>query len=335
MDKLRNLIVDNYNGTVVAENFSQSDIDKSIHEQLVALNDGSDKLDLYSSGNKKLFRLLSEVLNTTILEGLERSNNPLFDYVDYRNLAKGDDITFKIKDNSLYVVSSVAVGTQALRRQRIPAGRTLTVETQLKGIKIYEELERVLAGRVNFNEFIAKVAESFERAITNAIYNAFISATASVSAPYSKSAQVVGTLVEADLLEVIDHVEAATGATAVIIGSKQAVRQLNNIIVGKDAYSAKEDLYNVGYYGHIGVNPVIALKNVHAEGTTTFVLPDDEIYVIAGNTQKFIKFVTKGETFVLDKDPTANQDLSLEYLMLQEWGTAVVFADKGVGVYKF
>lgn len=330
MDKnLLKLVVDHYNGAI-SGNFSNDDQKESIRQALIELNGGSDKLDYRAIRDGKangLFAFIEETINKIVLEGYP-DDLPLYNYVDMRNVAKGDSPVFKIVDDSLFVVANIADGTQALRRQRIKAGSSEEVKTQLKGIKIYEELSRVLAGRVDFNELIQRVADSFKSAINEAMYKAVVAAIRGVAAPYKQT----GTFAEAKLQLIIDHVEAATGKTAIVLGSKQAVRKITNI-TGADAHSAKEDLYAMGYFGHIGENPIISLKNMHEVGTDTFILPDDKLFVIATD-EKFIKFVTEGETYVIVGDPNNNSDLSQEYTVIQQYGVATVLSDKGLGVYE-
>ena len=240
------LAVDSYKGHV-AGNYSVDDSMEVLRQALVEANGGSTKLDYRAIRDGKcngLFAIVEEIINKTVIEGLPESC-PLFDYVDYRNLAEGDTNIFEIRDNGLFVVSDIADGTQGLRRQRLTGGEEITVKTQLKGIKIYEELRRVLAGRVDFNELIDKVAESFQKKINNDIYAAVKAGFDGLISPYKES----GSFDESKLTAIIDHVEAATGKKAFILGSKQAVRKITGV-KGADSASAKEDLFAMGYFGH-------------------------------------------------------------------------------------
>ena len=240
------IAVDAYKGHV-AGNYSVDDSMEVLRQALVEANGGSTKLDYRAIRDGKcngLFAIVEEIINKTVIEGLPESC-PLFDYVDYRNLAEGDTNIFEIRDNGLFVVSDIADGTQGLRRQRLTGGEEITVKTQLKGIKIYEELRRVLAGRVDFNELIDKVAESFQKKINNDIYAAVKAGFDGLISPYKES----GSFDESKLTAIIDHVEAATGKKAFILGSKQAVRKITGV-KGADSASAKEDLFAMGYFGH-------------------------------------------------------------------------------------
>ena len=315
------LAVDSYKGHV-AGNYSVDDSMEVLRQALIEANGGSTKLDYRAIRDGKcngLFAIVEEIINKTVIEGLPESC-PLFDYVDYRNLAEGDTNIFEIRDNGLFVVSDIADGTQGLRRQRLTGGEEITVKTQLKGIKIYEELRRVLAGRVDFNELIDKVAESFQKKINNDIYAAVKAGFDGLISPYKES----GSFDESKLTAIIDHVEAATGKKAFILGSKQAVRKITGV-KGADSTSAKEDLYAMGYFGHFYTTPIIVMENAHKVGSKDFVLGND-LYIVASD-DKFVKFVTEGDTLIIPGDALGNSDLSQEYFMAERYGISVIFAE--------
>lgn len=321
------LAVDAYRGHV-AGNYSVDDSMEVLRQALIEANGGSTKLDYRAIRDGKcngLFALVEEIITKTVIEGLPESC-PLFNYVDFRNLAEGDTNVFEIRDGGLFVVADIADGTQGLRRQRLTGGEEITVKTQLKGVKIYEELRRILAGRVDFNELIAKVAESFEKKISEDIYTATVAAFDGLVAPYAEN----GTFDESKLTAIVDHIEAATGKKAYILGSKQAVRKITGV-KGADANSAKEDLYNMGYFGHFYTTPIIAMQNGHKAGTTDFILKDD-LYIVASD-DKFVKFVTEGDTLIIPGEALGNADLSQEYFMAQRYGVSVVMAET-FGMYK-
>lgn len=163
--------------------------------------------------------------------------------VDYRNVALGDEPVFIIEKGHLFTVSEMADGTQGIRRQRIEDKEEKTVKTALRGVKIYEELNRVLAGRVDFNDMIAKVGESMKQKLLEEIYALWNSAT---QADFGGAVYfpVAGAFDEDTLLDVIAHVEAsANGMKATIIGTKKALRNLAPSVQGAES---KSDLYNTG-----------------------------------------------------------------------------------------
>ena len=124
---------------------------------------------------------------------------------------------FEIVDSNLFTVADAADGTQGIRRQRLDGSTTVTINTSFKVVRIYEELNRVLSGLVDFNHFINKVAESMKAKLLNDIYTLWTGVTAEDigGAAYFPAA---GAYDEKTLLETIEHVEAAAnGKSAVIL----------------------------------------------------------------------------------------------------------------------
>ncbi len=325
-NKLVKLAVDSYKGHA-AGTYSTDDNMTVLRNALIEANNGTTKLDYKAIRDGKcngVFALVEEILAKTIVEGLP-TNSPVFQFVENKPVGLGDKASFYVPDNSLLTVADIAAGTQGIRRQRVEFGKSVTVDTQVKAIKIYEELDLVLAGRIDFNEFIDRVAKSFQTQINNDIITTFLGTYSKVVAPYLVSA----TYSEASVLTLIDHVEAATGLPAKILGSRGAVRKLTTTATPDEA---KSDMYNMGYVGKFNGTPVFALRNGHKIGGTDFLLNDTDLYVVAGE-DKFIKFVTEGDVTMLPGDPTKNSDFTQEFTMIQKYGLAVVLA-QAFGLYR-
>ena len=149
-----------------------------------------------------------------------------------------------VEDSNLFVVSEAADGTQGIRRQRLGGSSEVSIPTSLKVVKIYDEMNRVLSGRVDFNTFINRVAESFRQKLLNDIYSLWSNATA---ADFGGTTffPTAGAYDEDELLDLIGHVEAAAnGRPATIIGTKKAVRNLDITPLGD---LTREYLYGEKY----------------------------------------------------------------------------------------
>lgn len=332
MKDIVKLAVDGYKGRV--EKYSVGQSQELMRQALIEANGGSPVLDYKKIRDGKcsgLFALLEETLSRTVVEGLQGDEyfNAL---VDFRNVNEGDKNLFLVEDRNLFVVSEAADGTQGIRRQRLGGVTETSIPTTLKVVRIYEELNRVLAGRVDFNDFINKVAESFRQKLLNDIYTLWTGATADQfgGATYFP---VAGAYDEDELLDLISHVEAAAGGKqATIIGTKKALRNLKSSIVSD---GAKDDLYNMGYCGKFYGTPVVAAPQRHKVGSTEFVMDDDVLTIIAGD-DKPIKVVYEGSPIVLMGDPMNNADFTQEYLYGEKYGMGIVLAggNSGVGRYE-
>lgn len=331
MKEIVKLAVDAYKGNV--EKYSTKQSQDVLRQALIDANGGSTKLDYKAIRDGKcsgLFTLIEEILSRTVVEGLQGDEyfNAL---VDFRNLAEGDQNVFVVEDNTLFVVSEAADGTQGIRRQRLGGAKETSIPTSLKAVRIYEELNRVLSGRVDFNDFINKVAESFRQKLLNDVYGLWSGATAADlgGVTYFPTA---GTYDEEDLLDLIAHVEAvAGGKPATIVGTKKAIRNLIPSIQGE---GFKSDLYNLGYAGKFYGTPVVVTPQRHKVGSTDFVLKDDVLTIIAGD-DKPIKVVYEGNPIVLMGDPTTNADFTQEYFYGEKYGMGIVLAGGNAGIGRY
>ena len=331
MNEIVRLAVDAYHGTQTK--YSVGESMDTLHQALVAANNGSTILNYKDIRDGKcvgLFTLIEEILSRTVVEGLQASDyfNSL---VEYRNVALNDKNLFYVEDSNLFTVADAADGTQGIRRQRLGGMSETSIPTSFKVVKIYEELNRVLSGQVDFNRFIQKVSESFQKKILDDIYSLWISATADDfgGTTYFPAA---GAYDEDTLLDLISHVEAAAnGRPATIIGTKKAIRNLAPAIQGNDSES---DIYNLGYYGKFYGTPVVALPQRHKDNSTDFVFSDNLLTVIAGDDRP-IKFIYEGQSTVLMGDPMQNMDLTQTYMYGEKYGLGIVLAGGNAGIGRY
>lgn len=308
MNDIVQVAVDAYHGNVTK--YSVNDSMELLQKALVEANGGSTVMNYKNIRDGKcvgLFSLVEEILARTVVEGLV--GDELFNtLVEFRNVAAGDKNLFLVEDYDLFTVSNAADGTQGIRRQRLSGVSETSIPTTFKVVKIYEELNRVLSGQVDFNKFIAKVGESFRQHLLNDIYTLWAGATADDlgGATYFPAA---GAYDEDTLLELIAHVEASAGGKpATIIGTKAALRKLAPSIEG-EAY--KGDIYSLGYAGKFFGTDVVSMPQRHKVGTTDFVFDNDVVHVIAGD-EKPIKCVYEGQSTILLGNPTDKADLTQE-----------------------
>lgn len=332
MNQIVKLAVDAYTGSV--EKYSAKESQDVLRNALIEANNGKTYLDYKDIRDGKcagLFTLIETILDATIVEGLQGDEffNTL---VDFRNVGMGDAPVFNVEDSDLFVVSEVADGTQGIRRQRLSGVAEATVPTTMKMVRIYEELNRVLSGRVDFNHMIDKVGESFRQKLLNDINTLWEGATADQlgGATYFPTA---GSYDEDALLDLVSHVEAAAGGKpATIIGTKKALRNIKESI---DSDGYKDELHNMGYIGKFYGTPVVCVPQRHKPGTTEFAMSEDIITIVAGES-KPIKVVYEGDPIVLLGNPMDNADLTQEYLYGAKYGAGIILSgNNGIGRYEF
>lgn len=259
------------------------------------------------------FAIIEEVINAAIELGAD-DNSALWDFVDMKSGALGDKPEFIVESGSLLKVDIVADGTQGIRRQRATS-KSVTLDTQTKAIKIYEELNRILAGRMSWVNFVQKVAASFKKDVYDTVATAFASV-----APSASFVKQGSPFVENDLIDLVEAVENATGQKAKIFGSLKALRNLTMAVSGDEV---NRDYYNMGYMGKWNGVPTFKITGAK--------IPTNVLYITAGD-DKFVKFYDEGGTTIIPRDAFDNADLTQEYTVLRKYGVAVATADV-VGKY--
>ena len=321
------VMVDRCLGRVQA--FSNDQADALITQALVAANNGKTFIDVRDIRDGKcgqLFTLLETVLKKIVVEGIQGDEyfNTL---VETRVVAQGDKPEFDVVNADWFHVTKMAAGTQSLRRQKVTGSSKQTIPTYWYGVKIFEEMTKVLAGQANIADAMRTVAKSFKQEMLAGVYTMFAGATTAQlgGATYNQA----GSYDEATLITLIDHVEAKTGNKATIIGTRAALRKISS---GVTADSAKEDMYNMGYYGKFNGTPMMRQPQRHNVGADTFLIADDVVTVLAGPT-KPIKLVIEGNPLIVSSAAIQNQDLTQEYLYGQQFGIGFILSDGAIGRY--
>lgn len=328
MENFVQLAIDAYKGRGTQANYSADDTQKVLREELIAMNGGSDKLNKKAlRDHPEMFSKIEQVITIAREDGF-KDNEFFMDTVDYHNIANGDTIEFAVEDDIRYVVDPVAKGTRGLRRQRINGVHTVTPTMTVYGARIYDELDRVFANSINFNDLITRVSNSMIQNRYARIYDAFNKLGSYGDLDETKTK--TGTYAENDLIDLCSDLETEFG-NVTIFGTKKALSKVAIDTVASNADAAKNDKYNGLYYSRFHGWSMVGVKNVLKPGTTTKALADNKIYVFAGNDRP-IKFVTSGDTLIDIRTGTDNADLTQEYTALEEFGICVPVT-RGFGVY--
>lgn len=321
MHEITKLAVDLYQGQVTE--FSKSESMDVLRKELIQLNGGSDKITPKSFRNHpELFQVLEEALDVLIVEGL---TDQFDDFVETVVLDWGDTKVFTVEEHRLFDVAVISDGNGDLRRDRLDVGE-ITIKTQTMGVAIYEELHRLLAGRVDWAKLVDKVAVSYNNKIKTEIYNALYKSFDKLSATYG----VTGTFTEAKLRDLIGHVEAGTGYEAVIMGTKQALGKITNATM---ADSLKEAKAKLGYIGHFEGTEMIEIKQAHKAGTEEFAIDNNFLIVTPKTPDKLVKMILEGESLIEESGEGKRKDMQRDYTFIKKAGFAVISTSK-YGIYR-
>lgn len=332
MDNFVKLAVDAVRGTGNQRNFEANDIKDALYSELMKITGGKTAFDYRDIRDGKcngLFSVIEEIIRITENDGLNGSEF-FMNLVEQRNTAEGDSAKFVVAKNDTFIVSAIADGTQGLRRQRMTNATEVTVPTKVYGVKVYEEMNRLLSRRVEFTDYINAVNKSMLNKKYEACYDAFAAIGASELG--SDVVNATGSYTESTLIDLVNEVELRTGKAATIYGTKKACSLITLDSVASASEAARNAKYTGVYFGLFHGTPVVGFNNALKAGTTTKIMKDNEIYIVAGDTRP-VKFVTEGSPLMIANPYTANADLTQDYLLAEKFGAGIVITDV-FGKYK-
>jgi hypothetical protein len=305
-------------------NYTKDEANEVLRQELIELNGGSDKLSPKSfRKHPEMFEIIEQILDITINEGLQ---GQFQDFVETVQLDWGDTMVFTLPENRLFDVSIVADGNGDLRRDRLDSSE-VTVKTKTYGVAIYEELHRLLAGRVSFDRMIDIVARSYENKLQNEIYNAVYNSFDQLNATY----RATGTFTEATLIDLISHVEASTGAEAVVMGTKAALSRITRepTMLSENML---DEINRVGYVGVFNGTPLVEIKNAHRVGTTQWAIDNNFLIVAPTGLDPFVKLIFEGDSLV-EEVTEGRKDMQREYRFIKKAGFNVLISEN-YGIYR-
>lgn len=298
---------------------------------------GTDKFDYKSMRrNDNLitaFEIIEEVVDIKIEEGFR--NNPFFKgFVEFKNTAWGDRTEFYVENPHSIIISETSGGHWNLNRQRLNMGDTFTVQTKWFGAKVFEEFERMLAGRVDFIDLIKKVEESIQEKMGETIANQFMGSFDVIPTEFKHT----GNLDVQELLKLIRKVGTAyPKSVPIIAGTRTALDLLPDAMGQANSFlfsdSMKDDINKTGILQTWRGYKLLEIPQFFKQGTFDNAISDDMIYILTGD-EKPIKVLKEGESVIKQNtDGTDNDDMTVEYTFMTKFGVSVIL-NKYYGAYK-
>lgn len=315
---LQKLGLDTYKGSV--EKYSVKEAEGAIRNAILDVCGGEWNMYSFMDNKGKVFQIMAEVLTVATGSLAEESFGQ---FTETKNTAMGDTPEFIVQDNSLFRVSTIASGTNDLRRQKL-YDRTLQLSAFKLGVKIYTEFDLFMSGRVNWTEMVNRVAKSFNHQVAVLVYKAIYDSYSALTAPY----QVNGVYQKEKLVDAIAHVESETGQKVKIYGTKKSLSKvLDATTVSILSEDRKNQILDFGYLKDFEGTPMIELPQGHIAGTNDFAI-DDSFLLIVPDGEKIVKLLFEGDAYVAEStDAGARNDQQLEYLFGRKLGLGVLKSD--------
>ena len=322
----REIVVD---GKVISKVEANDKLRKMIYSVLEIQSDKPTKRERRRAMNKhanELFEVIEETVDVVIEQGF-RDNDFFNTYVDRRSIANDDIIEFHATDDTILSVAKVSGQHHDFLLQRLGRGQVFTPTIEVYGAAVGAQIDRYLVGQDDWAALVNAVAKAFQNEIMNQIYTQFVGAINQL--PNVPTLKGNGTLVKATFDDIIENVGAVNGTGVVIMGTKNALKKLNDITdVNWRSVSQKEDVASMGRLGNYEGTPMIEIPQRFANKAMTQKLFDDkQILIFPDSLDKFVKMVDQGETEIYEITEKGEEhgrwDDVMKYEMTRGFGIGV------------
>lgn len=292
---------------------------------IMGLNENSTKRERDRAMKKhgvELFEVMEEEIDIKVETGFKESeffNN----YVETRNLARGDRQEFWTNEKVILSVTKISGDHHDFTLQRLGSGESYTVTTSVYGIAVGADIDMYLAGRLDWSKLTDQCAAAFVRKIQEDIYAEMMNAGKKLPAQF-KGSGALNASVKDDLDELLEDVSMANdGAPVVIMGTRTGLQQFNKLMdVDWITNDQKDSVARTGRLGYYGPYTLFELPQRFALNDTTKKLLDPKtLFFMPQVEDKFIKFVDVGETEIFEvTEKGARMDDTMKYEVQRAMG---------------
>lgn len=270
----------------------------------------------------ELFEVMEEEIDIKVETGFKESeffNN----YVEQRNLARGDSQEFWTDDKVILSVTKISGDHHDFTLQRLGSGESYTVTTSVYGIAVGADIDLYLAGRYDWAKLTDQCAASFVRKIQNDIFAEMMNAGKKLPAQFRGTGAITKDMKDKidTLLE--DVSMANDGAQVVIMGTRTGLQQFSNLIdINWISDDQKRDMATMGRLGYYGPYTLFELPQRFAlDDTSKKLLDPKKLFFMPQVEDKFIKFVDVGETEITEvTEKAARMDDTMKYEVQRAMG---------------
>ena len=307
-DEMKDLMFDLYKGEL--DGLTKREAEDNLHGMVTALyglGEKPSKREITRARrvhDREVFDVIEEVVDWSVSTGL--SDNEWFNaLVNYRNLAEGDENLF-VNDAQETILSIARMGKRHHDSilQRLPQGKTYSVDTDLYGAAVGMHIDLYLLGRESWTDLIDAITRSFTEMIQELIFSELDNATGKL--PVQTGFVESGALSSATrkkFNKVLQNVSVANGnAPVVIVGTMVALEELENLIkVEWIAASQREDKAAMGRLGNYGRYQLVEIPQKFARNdVTTDIYDDTKLWIFASGDDKLVYFLDVGETLITE-----------------------------------
>lgn len=334
-DEVKDLMFDLYKGDL-EEGITKREAEDKLREvcqKIFGLTKDSSRRErerAYRDYGRQFFDVIEEVTDWTVTTGL-KENEWFNELVNYMNLKEGDkNLFYQEHDEVILSVARMGKRHHDTMLQRLPEGKTYSIETDVYGAAVGADIDRYLIGQEDWTKLVDAITKAFVVMIQELIFAEILEAPKKITA----QAQFVGTgaLNETNrkkFNKILQNVSVANdNAEVVIMGTMVGLQELEGLIDIKwIADSQKEQKAEMGRLGNYGRYTLVEIPQRFARNDVTKdMYKDDVLFFFASGDNKMVDMVDVGETLIeeITDRGTANSNIAdlMKYEVQREFGVA-------------
>ena len=247
----------------------------------------------------KFFDYIEEIISVKIADTLA-SNPFLNEFAEIKTLGYADTAEFWIEDDTQEIwVAEYAGDHHDLTLQQVGGGKSIVPPRKRYVAAVGTNLRQYLLGQSDFNLFIQKVYEAFDKKVVSEVLEIMSDLTKQM--PVGSPFVVTGQLNEGTKKTIDDlftGVKGINDSEIFIMGTHSALAQLQKLedVKWRSAL-AREEMYTTGRLSFFEGIPLVEIpQSVKLEGNQIKqLIPNDFLYVIPRNIEKFVKITNYGD----------------------------------------
>ena len=276
------------------------------------------KYDVYSWQKHKydVFEIISVAVDAVLPTLL---TNQFDGIADIRTVALGDKPLFEVNDPRAIRVGRVAAGANDMRRQTI-TNKTFTIETEWFGAAVYAEFDQFMAGDIDWNGLVDRIAQGFSNHIQATIGDALTKSYSMLGA----NDKIEGSATLDKLVALTQRIQVKSISNVAIYGTKADLSKIAEL-ANVQLYSGdmKNELNNNGFLGVVRGMKLIEIPQAFKVNTDEFAL-DDTKALILPEGEKIIGVVIEGDSRTIEPENTSRNDLQMGFETQEKLGVSVL-----------
>lgn len=273
---------------------------------------------------RELFEVLEDVIDFKVETGFHE-NEFFNEFVEERNLARGDSQEFWTETDVILAISKVSGDHHDFILQTLGEGESYTVATSVYGAAVGTDIDLYLMGRRDWAALTDKIAEAFVIQLLNEMYAEVMNAGAKlpVNSQFNKT-MAIEKATKDTFDTLIEDVSMANGnAEVYIMGTRTALKKLSAFAdIDWVSEDQKKEMATMGRLGSYEGTTLIEIPQRFETNNVTKKLVDSKKLLIMAKTEdKFVKFVDVGDTEILETtEKGARMDDTMKYEVQREMG---------------